>query len=190
MSVDHVMQFSMHRSPPTIQLLNCPAFAPNCVAHHIKCLQQGGASSPIPSIPLGRHILFSAPWKGALQGEEPQSPAEFRPASYSVSEQPTPGFGRLSLPRSRSSSQTQQPQAQAILDSIHKASEKGAKRMARQAISAVHLTMNSLTCSGPLQANAVPSLNLWPLVHPADAQELNSECMFPGDRWPADIDNS
>jgi len=64
-----------------------------------------------------------------MQVDEPQSSADFKPASYSVSEHSTPGFGRVS--RIRSSGQPQQPEMQAMLDGIHKASEKGAKRMTR-----------------------------------------------------------
>ena len=69
--------------------------------------------------------------RGLAQIEEPQPSAEFRPASYRVSELSTPGFGGPNLPRSVSSSQPQPPEMQAMLDSIHKASEKGAKRMHR-----------------------------------------------------------
>ena len=65
------------------------------------------------------------------QIEEPQPTAGFRPASYRVSELFTPGSGDPKLPRSSSSSQPQPPEMQAMLDSIHKASEKGAKRMHR-----------------------------------------------------------
>jgi hypothetical protein len=67
------------------------------------------------------------------QGDDAESSAEFKPVTYNVSEHSTPGFKRLSVPRTRSSSQQQQPELQAILDSIHKASEKGAKRMTRLA---------------------------------------------------------
>ena len=68
---------------------------------------------------------------GLVQNEESQPTAGFRPASYRVSELSVPGFDGPNLLGSNSSNQPQPPEMQAMLDSVHKASEKGAKRMHR-----------------------------------------------------------